>query len=158
MRATDKQQGKQQADTYPSVNHRFQPGQSGNPAGRPKKGDAVADIIAEIMEQEVAVLTGGEASPPGEALKEMLTGRKMSQKELAKQTGLSALTIRGIIRGKTAITPETALRLEKALGELAEFWIRREAAYTKGKRDMWRAIVSRIALLGGGPLLAKTIT
>lgn len=35
----------------------FQPGQSGNPAGRPRKGDAWADIISEIMEQEERKLT-----------------------------------------------------------------------------------------------------
>ncbi len=126
---------------------RFKPGESGNLAGRPMKGDALADIIAEIMEQEEATLTGGEVVPPGEALKEVIAQREMSQKELAKQTGLSTTTIRGVMRGKTAITPETALRFEKALGLSAEFWILREAAYAMSKRDMWTAIVSRIALL-----------
>lgn len=40
----------------------FQPGQSGNPAGRPRKGDAWADIIGAIMEQEERVLTEAGAS------------------------------------------------------------------------------------------------
>jgi len=34
----------------------WQPGQSGNPAGRPKKGDAWADIYGEIMEEAVGTV------------------------------------------------------------------------------------------------------
>lgn len=38
-------------------------------------------------------------------------------------------TINEIVRGKAAITPETAIQLERALGVAARFWINLETAY-----------------------------
>jgi HTH-type transcriptional regulator/antitoxin HigA len=68
-------------------------------------------------------------SPPGETLFELLEERRMSQAELAKRTGRPLKTINEIIKGKTAITPETAIQLERVLGAPADFWIQREANY-----------------------------
>jgi HTH-type transcriptional regulator / antitoxin HigA len=66
---------------------------------------------------------------PGETLEEILESRGMSQAELAERTGRPKKTINEIIRGKAAITPETALQLEKVLGIPATFWIAREQNY-----------------------------
>src|SRR5882724_11373414 len=55
-------------------------------------------------------------SAPGETLEEILEMRGMSQAELADRTGRPRKTINEIIRGKAAITAETALQLEKVLG------------------------------------------
>jgi HTH-type transcriptional regulator/antitoxin HigA len=68
-------------------------------------------------------------SPPGETLRELLEGRGISQAELAERTGRPRKTINEIIRGKAAITPETALQLELVLGVEAGFWNRREQLY-----------------------------
>ena len=38
-------------------------------------------------------------------------------------------TINEIIKGKTAITSETALQLERVIGIPANFWLAREARY-----------------------------
>lgn len=68
-------------------------------------------------------------SAPGETLEEVLEMRGMSQAELADRTGRPKKTINEIIRGKAAITAETALQLEKVLGIPAAFWIAREQNY-----------------------------
>jgi len=47
----------------PGVRSAFKPGQSGNPAGRPKKGDAWADIYAEIMEEAVGTVAARGGMP-----------------------------------------------------------------------------------------------
>lgn len=68
-------------------------------------------------------------SPPGDTLAELLEEREMSQAELADRTGRPKKTINEIIQGKTAITPETALQLERVLGVPASFWLKREQQY-----------------------------
>ncbi len=68
-------------------------------------------------------------SPPGETLIDALEERGMRQKELAERMNRPEKTINEIVKGKNAITPETALQLEKVLGIPANFWIQREAHY-----------------------------
>ncbi len=59
---------------------------------------------------------------PGEVLEEYLETYGMTQAELATRTGLTKKTINEIIKGKSPITPETALKLERSLGRPAHFW------------------------------------
>ena len=59
---------------------------------------------------------------PGDTLKETIDALGMSQADLAERTGRPKKTINEIIQGKAAITPETALQLEKVLGVPANFW------------------------------------
>ncbi|MEN8447730.1 MAG: HigA family addiction module antitoxin [Cyanobacteria bacterium J06555_13] len=68
-------------------------------------------------------------SSPGETLLEALEERGMSQAELAERTGRHKKTINEIIKGKAALTPETALQLEHVLGIPARFWNNREQQY-----------------------------
>src|ERR1035441_4780316 len=68
-------------------------------------------------------------SPPGETLQDLLESRRMSQAELADRTGRPKKTINEIVRGKAAITAETALQFERVLGVPASFWISREQNY-----------------------------
>jgi HTH-type transcriptional regulator/antitoxin HigA len=68
-------------------------------------------------------------SPPGETLIEKIEELGMSQAELARRLGRPKKTINEIIRGKTAITPKTALQLERVLGIPARFWNNREQQY-----------------------------
>ena len=75
-------------------------------------------------------------SLPGAPLKDLLEERGMSQKQLAERTGLTPKAINEIVKGKVAITSDTALKLERALGTAAEFWLAREQHYQE-----WRARV-----------------
>jgi addiction module HigA family antidote len=67
-----------------------------------------------------------EVSPPGETLQDILDERGMTQAELATRMGRPKKTINEIIQGKAAITPETALQLERVLDVPADFWENRE--------------------------------
>src|ERR1035437_4793605 len=66
---------------------------------------------------------------PGELLLEALVDRGMTQSDLARRMGRPIKTINEIVNGKAAITPDTAIQLELALGITASFWNNLEAAY-----------------------------
>lgn len=66
---------------------------------------------------------------PGETVLELLEEQGMSQTELAQRMGRPIKTINEIIRGKTAITTDTALQLEKVFGAPARFWLNLEQDY-----------------------------
>ena len=68
-------------------------------------------------------------SKPGETLLEILNERSMTQADLATRMGRPKKTVNEIIQGKTAITSETALQLEKVLGASAGFWLNRQRNY-----------------------------
>ena len=67
--------------------------------------------------------------PPGDVLEEELEARGMTQKELAARLGRPPQAVNEIIKGKKAITPETAIGLEKVLGIDAQFWTGLESDY-----------------------------
>jgi addiction module HigA family antidote len=69
------------------------------------------------------------AVPPGEVLVEALADRGMSQSELARRMARPQKTINEIATGRTAITPETAIGLERTLGISAALWIGLESQY-----------------------------
>lgn len=75
-------------------------------------------------------------SPPGETLQELLTERNLSQAELATRMGRPKKTINEIVKGKAAITPDTALELELVLGVPAPFWNARERNYRASLAQM----------------------
>lgn len=69
------------------------------------------------------------AVAPGEILQEALDDRGMTQSDLARRMGRPIKTINEIVNGKAALTPDTAIQLELALGISAGFWNNLEAAY-----------------------------
>ena len=68
-------------------------------------------------------------SKPGETISEILNERSMTQADLAMRMGRPKKTVNEIIQGKTAITSDTALQLEKVLGASAGFWLNRQRNY-----------------------------
>ena len=69
------------------------------------------------------------AVTPGEVLSAELELRGMSQQELAKRTGLTPKHIISVLKSKSSITPETAIKLERALGMPADYWLNLESHY-----------------------------
>ena len=70
---------------------------------------------------------------PGEVLEDYLEAYSMTQVELAARTGLAKKTINEIIKGKSPITPETALKLESSLGRPAHFWNNLESQFQEDR-------------------------
>jgi addiction module HigA family antidote len=70
---------------------------------------------------------------PGEVLEDYLESVGFTQASLAERTGLSKKTINEIIKAKSAITAETALKFERTLGRPAHFWSSLERQYQEDK-------------------------
>jgi addiction module HigA family antidote len=67
---------------------------------------------------------------PGEILAEdFMKPLGLSQYRLAKEIGVPARRINEIVQGKRAITPETALRLERFLKWPAQVWLNLQSHY-----------------------------
>ena len=69
------------------------------------------------------------AVSPGEVLSNELELRGMTQQELAKRTGLTPKHIVSIVKAKSSITPETAIKFERAMGMPADYWLNLESNY-----------------------------
>jgi len=59
---------------------------------------------------------------PGNTLKDTLEALNMSQVELAERTGLTPKHINEIVQEKSAITPDTAIKLSSVFGMSPSFW------------------------------------
>ena len=70
-----------------------------------------------------------EVFPPGDFIAEELEARGWTQGDLARILGRPLQAVNAIIRGKKAITPETALGLGAAFGTSAEVWLNMETSY-----------------------------
>lgn len=96
---------------------------------------------------------------PGATLLETLESLHMSQTELAKRTSRPEKTISEIINGLTAITPETAIQFERALGVQASFWNNLEKNYQeqKARIDADKKLEEEVVLLTNFPynIMAK---
>lgn len=66
---------------------------------------------------------------PGEFIQEILDGHGMSQAALARAIGVSPMRISHVVRGERPVTAELALRLGRAFGQSAQFWINLQNAY-----------------------------
>ncbi len=85
----------------------------------------------------------GPVPHPGEILKDEIQARGLSAHALSLALRLPASRIGDIVRGRRAITPDTALRLARFLGGSAEIWLRLQAAYDLAKAE--RELGARIA-------------
>jgi HTH-type transcriptional regulator/antitoxin HigA len=69
------------------------------------------------------------AIPPGEYLEEVIVELGMTKDDLARRMDRPAPKLSAIFKGHKAITPDTALRLEKVVGVPAHIWTGLEAEY-----------------------------
>lgn len=67
---------------------------------------------------------------PGEILlEEFMKPHGISQNKLARDIDVPVVRVNSIVRGRRAITPDTALRLARYFVTSAEFWINLQARY-----------------------------
>lgn len=67
---------------------------------------------------------------PGEVLLEdFMKPLGLTQYALAKALGVTQVRIGEIVRGKRAVSPDTALRLARYFGTSAEFWMNMQTTY-----------------------------
>ena len=67
---------------------------------------------------------------PGRSIKEnCLALLGLSVTEAAKVLGVARHTLSRVVNGHAAVSPEMAIRLEKAGWSNAEFWLRRQTSY-----------------------------
>lgn len=93
------------------------------------------------------------AAPAGSYVEEWIENAGLTQSAAATKVGISRKTLNQIVRGHAPITPETALKLERASGIPTEYWLRVEANY-KAALERRRAVDElagcRELLAGGG--------
>ena len=78
---------------------------------------------------------------PGEMLlEEFLKPLGLSQSAFAVRLGVSFPRLNEVVRRKRAVTPDTALRLERVLGIPADFWLGLQQDW-----DLWHALRGRDA-------------
>jgi addiction module HigA family antidote len=79
-------------------------------------------IITEL--KRAGLPTHRRPTTPGEVIKaEFLEPLKITQTQLAEAMDIPLQRLNLIINGKRAVTPDTALRLSKALGCSIKFWL-----------------------------------
>jgi antitoxin HigA-1 len=66
---------------------------------------------------------------PGEFIGDVLSELGVSISAAAKSLGVTRQQIHNVIAGRSAISPEMALRLEKGLGSSADTWLRMQLNY-----------------------------
>lgn len=77
---------------------------------------------------------------PGEMLnEEFLRPLHLTQQQLADAIGMDRPAVNALLNGRRSVTARTALRLERALGVSAQFWLNLQRDV-----DLWDAMHDRV--------------
>ena len=69
---------------------------------------------------------------PGSLVRAEMEGLGLSINAFARKLDVSPATIHRLVTGKSAISPEMAIRLSMTIGQSARLWMQRQAEY-----DLW---------------------
>ncbi len=90
---------------------------------------------------------------PGKILlHEFLEPASISQYRLAQATGIPASRISDLVHGRRSVTPDSAIRLSKALGVSTEFWLNLQHGF-----DVREARHANAAQYAAIPLLTNPV-
>jgi addiction module HigA family antidote len=84
---------------------------------------------------------------PGELIRENLKDLRLSVAEAATALGVTRQQLYNVINGRSVVTPEMALRLEKAFGGSADIWLRMQVNHDLAavRRRAAKIIVERLS-------------
>jgi addiction module HigA family antidote len=86
---------------------------------------------------------------PGEFISSVyLEPNEISGRELAATLGVATSTLSRVLKGSSAVSPDMALRLSKALGRTPESWLAMQSQYElwRAKRQVDLARISKVRL------------
>lgn len=66
---------------------------------------------------------------PGELISDTLAEIKVTVSAAAEALGITRQQLHNLIAGRSGITPDMAVRLEKAIGSTADTWLKMQMAY-----------------------------
>ncbi len=83
---------------------------------------------------------------PGELIRENLQDLGLAVAEAATALGITRQQLYNVIKAKSAVTPEMAVRLEKGFGGSADFWLQMQSNYdlAQVRRRAARITVKRL--------------
>jgi len=83
---------------------------------------------------------------PGALAKANLKELNLSVAEAAKTIKITRQQLHNVLRGKSAVTPEMALRFEQAFGGSADIWLRMQVAYdlAQARKQQGKMIIRRL--------------
>lgn len=84
---------------------------------------------------------------PGRLVKENIEEMGLTVAQAAEGLGVTRQQLYKVINCQSAISPEMAVRLEKAIGSTADAWLRMQAAYdlAQVRRHEGEIVVRRLA-------------
>ena len=83
---------------------------------------------------------------PGELVQANLEELGLTTAQGAKGLGVTRQQLHEVITGRSAVSPEMALRFEKAFGDSADMWLRMQSAYdfAQARRNEGSIAVQRL--------------
>jgi antitoxin HigA-1 len=82
---------------------------------------------------------------PGELIGDTLDELNISISEAARGLGITRQQLHNVIAGRSGITPEMAVKLEKAIGSTADTWLKLQMNYDLAQVRKRRIKVKRLA-------------
>ena len=82
---------------------------------------------------------------PGELIGDSLEQLGVTVDDAAKALGVSSQELQDVVSGQVSITPQMAVRLEKALGSTADTWLRMQSNYDLAHIEASSIKVKRLA-------------
>lgn len=89
-------------------------------------------------------LTPAYPTHPGEVVKDEIEYRKISQRKLAEQMGISYKALNDILNGRRPMTTATAMMLEAALGVPADSLMRLQLRYNMQQATRDKSFMERL--------------